>query len=114
MRVVDQTVQPLFRKRKRRKQGSVDSQLTEDNGALESSNERKRRKGQSEQSAHAEGRGETEGKTRQYVQGVLADGQRICATCTKSFQPVVVPGCSELPYGGRFCSRACYKVFLVR
>jgi hypothetical protein len=48
------------------------------------------------------------------LQGVLAGGQRICATCTKSFKPLELPKSTELPYGGRFCCRECYTAYLVR
>ena len=111
--MVDEVVHAPFQRRKR-KQGSLNSRATGDNGSSENASGKKRKKDKSVKSSQRDENGETEPKTRQYLQGVLADGQKICATCTKSFKPLEIPKCTELPYGGRFCSRECYTAYLVR
>jgi hypothetical protein len=91
----------------------VDSHENRDKGSSENASWKKRKENKSDVSSQENENEQTEPRTQQYLQGVLAGGQRICATCTKSFKPLELPKSTELPYGGRFCCRECYTAYLI-
>ncbi|XP_062516271.1 DNA annealing helicase and endonuclease ZRANB3-like isoform X2 [Corticium candelabrum] len=112
LQIVEQIVQSRYQKNKKRKRKTRSEQLIEDK---ETTNGEKRMKYPTQQPSHEDkSAAQAEPKTRQYIQGMLSDGQRICASCTIPFQPRVLPNCPELPYGGRFCCRECYMVYLIK